>query len=85
MRLTPEQSQQIINHLERKQVSGCSVCSSRSWAVGETVFEVGEFFQSSADAASGHSLRMPVIAVTCRNCGHLDFFNAMLLGIIPQG
>jgi hypothetical protein len=78
MPLDPADGQKIIEWLRAKGFSyrPCPVCGETGWDVGEVVHR---------DPAEPRR-RMPVVPVSCRNCGHTLLFLAGPIGIeLPPG
>lgn len=83
MRLTPEQTQQVINHLTEVSPDGivCPVCGQRHWNVMNTIIEAREF-QNGNIILGGESAIVPYVSITCNRCGNSLLFNAIQLGIV---
>lgn len=85
MRLTQEQTQQVINHLTESSPDGivCPVCGQRHWNVMNTIIEAREF-QNGNIILGGESAIVPYVSITCNRCGNSLLFNAIQLGIVRQ-
>ena len=82
MKLTKEQQQKLIKKLNElwKNQKVCSICQSQNWSVSDTVFELREFH--GGNMVVGGSAIVPVITLTCMNCGQTISLNAMSLGTV---
>lgn len=59
----------------------CPMCQKGPWSVQDKVYQLSEFHDGSL--VVGGPL-IPVIPLTCSNCGHTVLVNALLSGAIPQ-
>lgn len=87
MKLTEDQGQRVINYILEKsnhrQIT-CPICGQHEWSVNNLVTEMREF-QNGNLVVGGDSSIMPFVSITCNNCGHTLFINAIMSGIIsPQ-
>lgn len=85
MKLTPEQTQRVINHLTEVSPQGivCPVCRQRHWNVMNAIIEAREF-QNGNLILGGESAVVPYVSITCNRCGNSLLFNAIQLGIVQQ-
>jgi hypothetical protein len=58
----------------------CPMCSKGPWSVQDRVFQLNEFHQGNL--VVGGPL-IPVIPVSCGNCGHTVLVNAIIAGVLP--
>jgi hypothetical protein len=58
----------------------CPMCNKGPWQVQDKLFQLSEYHQGSL--VVGGPL-IPVIPVTCTNCGHTILVNAIISGAIP--
>jgi len=58
----------------------CPMCNEGPWSVQDRVFQLNEFHQGSL--VVGGPL-IPVIPVSCGNCGHTVLVNAIIAGVLP--
>ena len=58
----------------------CPMCGSGPWSVQDKVFQLSEFHDGNM--VIGGPL-IPVVPVTCNNCGYTVVVNAILAGAIP--
>jgi hypothetical protein len=72
----------LKNHLDREwgPVS-CQMCHKGQWSVGDRVFELREF---SGGAMKFGGPIIPVIPITCSNCGRTVLINAIVAGILKK-
>ena len=74
-------SEKLISLLNAKWRSNpCPMCGVRGWAVLDKVFELREFHGGALVLGSGPII--PIVPVTCNNCGNTIFINAIKAGIV---
>lgn len=81
MKLTDKQKQLVANKLRILQ--GCPVCHGHQLTMSDTLFEVREFNEGNL-IIGGNSAVYPLLAISCNDCGHTLFFNAILLGVLSK-
>lgn len=83
MKLTDIQANDVIQKLNQVSPSGfvCPVCGNKNWGINNIVTESREF-QFGNFILGGDSALVPYITITCNNCAHTLFFNAIQLGIV---
>ena len=59
---------------------GCPMCGKGPWSVQDRVYQLSEFHQGSM--VVGGPL-IPLVPVTCNNCGYTIVVNAILAGALP--
>ncbi len=76
--------QKVFDALKRKipQAGRCSSCGNDNWTVDPTVFEMREF--SGGGLTVGGGAIVPIIVLTCSNCGHMNLLNAVALGLLDK-
>ena len=75
---------ELLAHLRDKwHNASCPYCQHKDWDIIDKVLEVREYHGGKADFGPGQQL-VPVIPVTCRNCGSVAFINAKIAGIVKQ-
>lgn len=83
MKLSNEQYQKFISHLQNKWKQPiCQVCQNNEWNVAQEVYEIREFHGGSMVLGGG--LIVPIVPVTCKVCGNTVNLNPMVAGIIPK-
>ena len=76
-------SKKIIDFLSEKwKGRDCPMCGKGPWNVQSKVFQLTEFYQSSI-VIGGPVI--PVIPVSCENCGHTVLVNAIISGAMAHG
>jgi len=76
-------AKKIITHLETKWAGRrCPMCSIGTWNVADSVFQLMEF--NEGNMVIGGPI-IPVIPVTCTNCGNVVFVNAIVAGAVKPG
>jgi hypothetical protein len=74
-------SKELINFLNAKwQGRPCPMCNERKWSVQDKFFELREFRGGSL--VLGGTPIIPIIPVTCENCGHIILINAIKTGFV---
>ena len=84
MKLTQEQADQILNKLNacKDKRKSCSICGENKWVINDTIFEIREFNMGNLIVEGADYRIMPLISISCENCGYTKFLNAIKLGII---
>lgn len=75
---------EIIDFLNEKwHGTTCPLCGGREWTVSEEIFELREFNDGNM-VIGGNSKILPVIPVTCKNCGNTVFISAISTGLLKE-
>jgi hypothetical protein len=70
----------LIEHLRGKWAGRpCQMCGVGNWNVNESTFELREF--NEGPLVLGGPI-MPVVPVTCTNCGNTILVNAVVSGVV---
>ena len=70
----------IIAHLNAKWVGrACPLCGVANWNVQNSTFQLMEFHAGSV-VIGGPVI--PVVPVTCTNCGNTVLVNALIAGVV---
>lgn len=73
----------VIGYLkERWAGRPCPMCGHAGWSVQDSVFELREFHGGSMVIGSGPLI--PVVPVTCNNCGNTVLVNAIVAGVVAR-
>jgi len=76
-------SGKFVNHLKEKwKGKPCPICGAGNWNVSDSIFELREYNQG--DLIVGGGPIIPVVPVTCDNCGNTVLVNAIKAGIIES-
>lgn len=79
MKITEEHLKQFKQFIEPKMPATCKICGGNgSFAICKGGMLINF---DKVDEIKG-SEAMPLIAVVCNNCGHVEFFNPITIGII---
>jgi len=72
-------TKKVLGHLNkiRNTPKGCKFCGANDWAVIDKVFELREFQGKPIGSPV-----IPVIPVTCNQCGNILLFNAIVAKLI---
>lgn len=83
MRLTSEQANAVIARLNSTAANRqpCPICGGTHWNLNDKIFEVREF-QGGSLVLGGDTSVLPVIAMSCQNCGYTHFINAIKIGAV---
>jgi hypothetical protein len=74
-------SKKLIDHLNAKwQNPPCPYCKATSWNASDTIFEMRPFHGGGIVLGAGPIV--PVIPITCTNCGHTVMINAMVAKVV---
>jgi len=78
--LAVNKSKGVIDFLALKwQNRNCPMCGGGPWEVQEKTFQLNEFH--NGNFVVGGPL-IPIIPVTCTNCGHTVLVNAIVAGVL---
>ena len=78
-----EQVKKIIEHLNSKWGNKpCPMCSESKWTVSDTVYEMREFH--GGNMVIGNGPIIPIIPVSCNNCGNTVLVNAIQAGAVKR-
>ncbi len=74
-------SAKIIGHLNSKwEGRSCQMCGTGKWNVSDSIFELREYNQGNMVIGGGPII--PIVPVTCENCGNTILVNAIKAGLI---
>ncbi len=75
------ESEKLVSHLKAKwQGRPCPMCNTGNWTVSDTIFEIREFNDGNLDLGGGPLV--PIVPITCDNCGNTLFINAIKVGLV---
>lgn len=79
MELTQEQLERFKKFLEPKmRRTECPICGDKGpFAVSRDIIKA----ESLTDSKDGVRKGMPLMAIICNNCGHVEFFNLSIAGV----
>lgn len=69
----------LDNYLKKVYGSPCPLCRTNSWHIMDEVFQAIEFDYRGL-IVGGSAL--PIVPLTCRNCGNTYFINALVANLI---
>lgn len=76
-------SEKFLNHLKEKwKGQSCPLCGVGNWNVSDSVYELREFHDGNLVIGSGPIV--PIVPVTCSNCGNTIMVNALLSGAVEK-
>lgn len=86
MKLSDKDYKDINKHIAEKwQVPvACPVCKHNNWSVSQEILELREFHGGKM-VVGGNTAIVPIVPVTCSNCGNTVLFNPLVAGIKLDG
>lgn len=82
--MTKIDSTAFINYLNEKWKNvSCPLCKKGPWGISDSTFELREFHGGNM-VIGGQSSILPVVPVTCNNCGNTVLISALKAGVIEQ-
>lgn len=76
-------SEKLIQHLKTKWAGrNCPLCNKGNWNVSDKVYELREFH--GGNLIIGGTPIVPVLPVTCDNCGNTILVNSIVAGLTNQ-
>jgi predicted nucleic-acid-binding Zn-ribbon protein len=73
----------LLKHLNDKWGNiACPMCGSSGWNVSDTIYELREFH--GGNLVLGNGPIVPIVPVSCNNCGNTVLVNALLSGAIDK-
>lgn len=86
MKLTKEQHKSIDSFIKNKWTLPpiCPVCNENSWSISPELFELRAFHGGSMVIGDKSGI-VPLILITCANCGNTIFINALIAGLDLKG
>jgi hypothetical protein len=73
----------VLKHLQEKWGNRvCPMCGVGSWNVQDSVFQLTEFNDGAVLVVGGP--RIPVIPITCANCGNTILVNGITAGAVKH-
>lgn len=84
MKLTKKQTDLIVDRLNayKDKRQPCPICGGTQWIISDTIFEIREFNMGNMVIGGANSAIIPMIPISCANCGYMRFLSAIKLGII---
>lgn len=83
MALTDEQKQKVVDWIDAKFPKGltCPLCQSLDWLVSNDIVVPPVWQLHGIDLTKPS---VPVVPFSCKNCGHVEFFDAIAIGLIKE-
>lgn len=82
--MNKEDAAKVLAHLSDKwQGRPCPMCQSGEWSVQSKIFELREY-RGGSFVVGGVPI-LPVVPITCGNCGNTLLINAIKLGVLKPG
>lgn len=75
-------SNKFIHFLDSKWTNSvqCPICNATNWNTSNEIFEMSKFHREGGLFVGG--LRIPLIPISCTNCGYTFFINAIISGVV---
>jgi len=86
MKLTKEQRDNIDSFIKKKWKPPpiCPICHENSWTISPELFELRAFYGGGMVIGNKSGI-VPLILITCANCGNTIFINALIAGLDLKG
>lgn len=86
MKLSDVNFKKINEHIAKKWQApvACPVCKQNNWSVSSEILELREFHGGSMVIGRSSAV-VPIVPVTCSNCGNTVLFNPLVAGINLNG
>lgn len=84
MALSPENIQKVERHIQlllAESAAFCRYCGRTDYSIHENMLTYNVADLENKTLVPGASY--PVIAVYCKNCGHIETFSPVVIGLIP--
>jgi len=76
-------SEKFLTHLKEKwEGRACPLCGVGNWNISDSVFELREYHGGNLVIGAGPIV--PIVPVTCSNCGNTIMINALLSGAVEK-
>ena len=79
-----EQEKKVLEWFNSKWIGNkiCPICNEGMWNASPTIFEMREF--RGGDMVVGKGKIIPIIPITCNNCGYTVNVNAVKIGVVDS-
>lgn len=84
MKLTKDQvalTLKKLNEFSNKSKCTCPLCGNAKWELNDVVFEMREFNGGNLIVGKPSAI-MPIVSLSCAECGNTLFFSAIKMGLI---
>lgn len=81
LHLTAEEQKRVIDLLNTNGIGNCALCKNERLEINE---QLGCLPTSDIKGSVDVRTIFPCVVVTCSNCGHMQFFSAMKLGLMAK-
>lgn len=85
MKLTKEQTALLLSKLNNYNYNNgrrpCAICGNDKWLLNDTIFEMREF-NGGNFIIGGKCAIMPVVSISCKECGNTLFLSAIRMGVV---
>lgn len=84
-RMKKPTSEELITFVKEKWKNQvCPMCGARSWTVSDKMFELREFNDGNLVIGGPNASIIPIVPVTCSNCGNTVMINALSTGLLKK-
>jgi hypothetical protein len=73
----------VRRYLEGHGASNCATCGQNNWTYDPTVYEIREFTGGGL-VIGGNTALLPVLTVTCSNCGTMKLINSIAAKLLSK-
>jgi hypothetical protein len=82
-KLSPEEIEHIKEWVDGKRAKACSVCEGALWSVGEHLVAPVTLAGRNPIGLNLGGILYPVAQIICTSCGHTQYFNAVVMNLLP--
>lgn len=86
MKLTRKQTALLLQRLQRqwREPQTCPICHEEDWKIPQSILELREYEEGEIIAYPKDSSIIPLVAVTCTNCGYTFLINALTIHLLDD-
>lgn len=83
MAISPEHQERILARIQERApgMGVCPICRSPEWRVQNAGYVVLTLQDNMAAFRIGGGPSMPMVTITCQNCGNTQLLNMIVLGL----
>lgn len=86
MKLSKDQTKILLEKLRQHWIEPnlCPICHNTDWKIPESILEIREYEEGDLIAYPKDSSIIPLVSVTCTNCGYTFLINAITIGLMED-